>query len=123
LCCVLAALFAACGARAKPAAPGTPAQPFVTIADGKIHDGTTPPPDKGLYVKGRLEGGRFIPESNDIDGTGEVGPVSDGQPGWMELADGSFTPAQTARAPRRPYVEGYRLKDGTFQPTSRTIVF
>ena len=121
---VIAALsLAGCGARAKPADPGAPPQPYLTIADGRIHDGTTPQPVKGLYVKGRLETGRFIPESNDIDGVGPVGPAPEGQAGWMELNDGSFTPAQTARAPRRPYVEGYQLKDGTFQPATRTIVF
>ena len=116
-------VLVACGTRAKPVDPAAPPQPYLTIADGKLHDGKTPPGETVLYVKGRIEADRFIPESNDIDGTGEVGPAPDGQPGWMELADGSFVPAQTARVPRRPYVEGYRLKDGTFRPASRRIVF
>ena len=39
-----------------------------------------------------------------VAGDGELSPG--GSPGWVELSDGSFYGAQTARPPFPPYVEG-----------------
>lgn len=88
---------------------------YFLLKDGSVHEGAAP---DGLHVKGRLDNGQFIPEG-DIAGEG---PLADaGQPGWLELRDGSFHGDQTGRPPFPPYVRGYQTPDGDFRPSSRTV--
>jgi len=71
-----------------------------------VDQGQTP---GGLYVKGKMDGGRFVP-SGGVMGTRPAD--EDGTPGWLELSDGKFYPAQTARAPAQPFLEGKMTQSG-----------
>ncbi len=95
---------------------------FLLLATGQTQlQGSNEP--VGLYVAGVIESGRFAPQG-DVQGDGELaGEGEDGQPGWMELIDGSFYGAQTARAPTPPYVQGRMDAEGLFHPTSRRVVY
>jgi hypothetical protein len=64
--------------------------------------------------------GRFAPRG-DVVGDGPLGEA--GAPGWVELCDPSFHGAQTGRPPFPPYVEGFRLPDGAFVPSTRRVVY
>jgi hypothetical protein len=92
---------------------------YEQLADGSIHaqaDG----PQAGFFIRGAISGRKFLPEG-DVQGEGEFG--KSGQPGWLELRVGSFHPAQEARAPVRPYIEGHRASDGKFRPDSRKVTY
>jgi hypothetical protein len=119
-------VLAACREPAPPAqAPvQTPAQAaaptvrsYLLLTDGSYHDDGAPPP-LGLYVPGTRSDDAFVPEG-DILGEAELEPR--GEPGWMELTDGSFHPQVAARQPVPPYVAGFRSEEGIFYPSTRTI--
>ncbi|MBN2361214.1 MAG: hypothetical protein JXR83_17295 [Deltaproteobacteria bacterium] len=135
---ILSAVLASCRGPAAPAArpavdlaasaPATTAassatpleqRGYLLLRDGSLHidDGT---PIAGLHVRGTLRAGRLQP-AGGVEGEGPLGEA--GQPGWMELADGSFHGDQTARPPFRPYLRGYRTPDGEFRPSTRTVVY
>ena len=67
---------------------------YVLFNDCSIHPDSDGAPS-GLYVRGRLEEGRFVPEG-EVQGEGPVG-ASTGTPGWVELR-----PAPTAQNQSRP---------------------
>jgi len=92
---------------------------YLLLRDGSLHvdDGT---PITGLFVRGTLHDGRLAAVGN-VEGEGPLGEA--GQPGWLELADGSFRGDQTARVPFKPYLRGYRTRDGEFRPSTRTVVY
>lgn len=92
---------------------------FLSLADGRIVSTTDRPP-AGVYVRGKIRDGRFSPEG-DVEGEGPLGEA--GQPGWMELLDGTFHGEQTGRPPFPPYVKGYMTPQGEFRPASRKVVY
>lgn len=100
-------------------APATEQRGYLLLRDGSLHvdDGA---PISGLYVRGVLRDGRLAASGN-VEGDGPLGDA--GQPGWLELADGSFHGDQTARVPFKPYLRGYRTPDGEFRPATRTVVY
>ena len=75
---------------------------YVLFNDCSIHPDSDGAPS-GLYVRGRLEEGRFVPEG-EVQGEGPVG-ASTGTPGWVELRDERFRPAMIARPTLPPYVD------------------
>ncbi len=108
---LLACALAACAPRAAPNSasvrdPVTLEEAEMTNAkhgyllldDCSIHPDHDGPP-KGLYVRGQLADGRFIPEGG-VEGQGEL--TGAGTPGWLELRNVKFYPAMTARAPAPP---------------------
>ncbi|MBI3184053.1 MAG: hypothetical protein HYZ28_18115 [Myxococcales bacterium] len=90
---------------------------YLELSTGKVVQ--QEPPKEFLFVRGRIHEGRFVPEG-EIEGGGELGGA--GQPGWMELADGSFHRDSTARPPFPPYVRGF-MTGGQFRPSSRKISY
>ncbi len=106
-------------------APGMTGMPvnspraFMTLADGSIHLAAEGEPS-GLYVKGVVEAGRFVPEG-EILGEGQL--AAEGAAGWLELLDGNFYSEEAGREPMRPYVEGAMDIDGVFRPTTRRVVY
>jgi hypothetical protein len=92
---------------------------YLILATGKMHPASSGSP-QGLYIKGKIENGQFIPEG-DIQGDGPLGDV--GSPGWMELRDGGFHGEQTSRPPFPPFVKGFMTKDGEFRPSTRTVTY
>jgi len=92
---------------------------YLLVAAGRIVPTTGEPPT-GLFLKGKIKDGVFVPEGA-IEGDGAFGDA--GQPGWMELADGSFHGDQTSRPPFPPYVRGYLTKSGEFHPLSRKVTY
>ena len=98
---------------------------YELLADGSIHPDSDGLP-RGFHVRGRIQatnkkGTYHLEPVGDVQGEGEFG--TSGQPGWMELRDGSFHQAQEARAPVRPYVEGHVASDGKFRPDSRKVTY
>lgn len=89
---------------------------YLELSTGRVG----PAAPAGLFVRGRVEDGRFVAEG-DVEGEGELGEA--GQPGWLELADGSFHGDQTARPPFPPFVRGFRTPGGDFRPSSRKVVY
>jgi hypothetical protein len=98
---------------------------YILLADGSIHFDSDGPPS-GLFLRGNVPLTRKL-KPDHIDPVGDVrgdGPLGQGgAPGWMELTNGSFFGAQTARAPFKPYLNGYRDEAGKFSPSSRTVVY
>lgn len=92
---------------------------YLLLAKGRIVPDPAEPPS-GLFLRGTIKDGVFAPEGA-IEGDGEFGDA--GQPGWMELADGSFHGDQTSRPPFPPYVRGYLTKSGEFRPLSRKVTY
>ncbi|MBN2358037.1 MAG: hypothetical protein JXR83_01200 [Deltaproteobacteria bacterium] len=92
-------------------------QSYLVLASGRILTNTSEPPP-GLYLVGKFRDGLFAPEGA-ILGDGAFGDA--GQPGWMEISDGSFHGDQTSRPPFPPYVRGYMTKGGEFRPLSRRV--
>jgi hypothetical protein len=92
---------------------------YLTLAQGRMVPDSGTPPD-GLYLRGKIHDGQFVPEGA-VEGDGSFG--DSGQPGWMELADGSFHGDQTSRPPFPPYVRGYLTKSGEFRPLSRKVTY
>lgn len=88
---------------------------YLSLKDGTVHERRAP---DDLYVEGWTVEGRFHPEGH-VQGDGVF--AHDGEPGWLELADGRFYPATAARTPVAPYVRGYRDSDGLFRPSSRQV--
>ena len=92
---------------------------YLAIAHGRIVPDSGQPP-AGLFLRGTIRDGLFVP-AGAIEGDGPFGEA--GQPGWMELADGSFHGDQTGRPPFPPYVRGYLIKGGEFRPLSRKVTY
>lgn len=90
---------------------------YLLLSDGSVHEGHAP---DGLYVEGRSDNGQFLPEGH-VQGEGAL--ADGGQPGWLELRDGSFHGDQTGRPPFPPYVKGYRGPDGSFRPSTRQVQY
>src|SRR5690606_2497420 len=64
---------------------------YLSLKDGTVHERRAP---DDLYVEGWTVEGRFHPEGH-VQGDGVF--AHDGEPGWLELADGRFYPATAAR--------------------------
>ena len=72
---------------------------------------------RSFYLRGRKEGGQFIPRSQVM---GEGSFATEGMPGWFELSTGTFFRQQTAQAPVSPYVVGFMTPEG-FVPSRREV--
>ncbi len=74
---------------------------------------------KTFYVKGRMENGQFIVDTQSgVQGDGDLN-IS-GRPGWLEIGGGQFFSQETGKAPTSPYVNGYMTDEG-FMPSSKAI--
>jgi len=115
----LASSAPAVAAAPTASAPAADRPGYLLLRDGSLHvdDGT---PVRGLFVRGTLRDGRLTPVG-DVEGEGPLGEA--GQPGWMELADGTFHGDQTARPPFKPFLRGFRTPEGEFRPSSRGVVY
>jgi len=100
-------------------AASEPKATYRLLADGSMHR-NEPLPASGFYVIGKIERRRFAP-SGAVQGSGLL--ASDGQPGWMELADGAFYADDSGRTPQAPYVRGRKGDDGTFRPEDQKVVY
>lgn len=89
---------------------------FFRLIDGKILTLGEQEPSS-FYVKGHLENGRFIVESQVL-GAGQL--ASSGRPGWMELPSGEFFSQEVMRGVISPYVNGFMTNNG-FVPSSREV--
>ena len=109
------------GVTATPgqAAPlaGAVSSGWVGLNDGRMHAGGEAP--RGLHVRGALKDGAFE-AAGDVEGDGVL--ATEGQPSWLDLRSGKVHSDQEAMAPVNPYVKGFRAPDGTFSPSSRTVV-
>ena len=76
------------------------------------------PEPGGFYVLVKqVEGG--YEAVSEVKGQGEFAEA--GRQGWLELRPMSFVPAQTARPPVQPYIEGVMTDQG-FVPSSADVV-
>jgi len=96
---------------------GAASSGWVGLNDGKMHAAGEAP--RGLHVRGSMKDGAFE-ASGDVEGDGTL--ATEGQPAWLELKTGKVHSDQEAMAPMKPYVKGFRAPDGTFSPSSRTVV-
>ena len=86
---------------------------YMLLADGSVHrDGN--PPAIGFYVLGTQSGREFAPSSGVL-GTGAIGD-GDGEPGWLELRDGTFHTDHSGRSPVPPFIRGLKDGKGVFHP-------
>jgi|JI10StandDraft_1071094.scaffolds.fasta_scaffold1505630_1 hypothetical protein len=74
---------------------------------------------QGFYVKGSMEGGKFIAKS-DVLGVGNL--ATSGRYGWLELQSKSFFPMESDRKALAPFVKGYQNAAGDFVPSEREVI-
>jgi len=75
-------------------------------------------PPEGFYVRGKIERGRFKPQSGVL-GIGELANV--GRYGWLELNSKEFFPMESDRKADMPFVKGYLIEE-EFKPSERDVI-
>ena len=75
-------------------------------------------PPTSFYVRGKIERGKFKPDSNVL-GLGTLATA--GRYGWLELNSKNFFPMESDRKAETPFVKGY-LTDAGFTPAEREVI-
>ncbi len=90
---------------------------FFMLHDQKVLAAQKEAP-KGFYVKGIMEGGRYVPSSGVL-GIGELAKA--GRYGWLELNSREFFPMESDQRANTPFVKGY-ITDQGFVPSEREVI-
>lgn len=99
------------------AVPAQADSAYFSFSQMRVVVGATPP--AGMYVAGTVEQGTFVP-TGKVEGEHPT-VMGQGQPGWVELGDGSFHGAMEGRPPFKPYLEGTLYNEVGFVPTDPNI--
>lgn len=89
---------------------------FVLKNNSVISAQKTPP--EGFYIKGQIQGGRFIATS-EVLGIGQLATA--GRYGWLELNSAEFFPMESDQKADSPFVKGYITPQG-FVPSERDVI-
>ena len=130
---ILFALFVtlpSCAPRVPPMVPDVPTADesaetlsgYLSLSDGTFHTSDERPP-QGFYIKGYRHNWKgFVPTSGILGKAAAPPNLNKMKRGWMELATGDILSEDaTRRPPRKPFVRGYILPDGSFYPSPPKI--